>query len=87
MRASVNISLPEAMKTWVEEQVAEGGYGTVSEFFRQLLREQQQRQLRGHVEANLIDALESGEATPMTRADWADIRRQGRKRVSAKRPK
>jgi len=75
------------MKTWVEEQVAEGGYGTVSEFFRQLLREQQQRQLRGHVEANLIDALESGEATPMTRADWADIRRQGRKRVSAKRPK
>jgi antitoxin ParD1/3/4 len=85
MRASVNISLPEGMKAWVEEQVARGGYGTVSEYFRQLLREQRQRQMRRQIDANLSHALESGDATPMTGADWEDIRRQARRRLSHKK--
>jgi antitoxin ParD1/3/4 len=34
----MNISLPPAMKRWIEAQVAAGWYGNVSEFFRQLVR-------------------------------------------------
>jgi antitoxin ParD1/3/4 len=84
MRTSVNISLPKPLREWVEEQVAEGGFGTTSEFFRQLIRAEQQRQLRQHIDDKLHESLDSGEATPMTRADWQEIRREGRKRLSRK---
>jgi antitoxin ParD1/3/4 len=87
MRASLNISLPEPMKEWVEAQVAAGGYGTTSEFFRQLLRAEQQRQLRQEIDDNLHAALDSGASTPMTKKDWDRIRREGRKRIAAKKRK
>jgi antitoxin ParD1/3/4 len=83
MRATMNISLPPPLKDWVEAQVAAVGYATVSEYFRQLLRTEQQRQLRDQIDVNLHDALDSGATTPMTQADWQRIRREGRKRIAA----
>ncbi len=76
LRASLNISLPETMKTRIEEQVAEGGYSTPSEFVRQLLRAEQQRQMREQIDRNLLKALDSGAATDLTAADWDNIRRR-----------
>jgi antitoxin ParD1/3/4 len=81
----MNISLPEPMKQWVEQQVEEGGFGTVSEFFRQLLRAEQQRLLREHIDQQLHKSLDSGPSTPMTPADWKRIRREGQKRIARKR--
>lgn len=86
MRSALNISLPEATRTWVEEQVKKHGYGTVSEYIRQLLREEQKRQLHAEVDKSLLAALDSGEATPMTRKDWDDIERDGGLRRRAKKP-
>lgn len=44
----MNISLPEALKTFVDAQVADRGYGTSSEYVRELIRRDQDRQhLRG----------------------------------------
>jgi antitoxin ParD1/3/4 len=83
----MNISVPQSLKEWVETQVIAGGFGTVSEYFRQLLRAEQQRQLREHIDEQLHQALDSGESTPMTPADWDRIRRDGRKRIAAKRRK
>ena len=40
----MNISLPEALKTFVDGQVAERGYGTHSEYVRELIRRDQDRQ-------------------------------------------
>ncbi len=85
MRASINISLPRPMKQWVEHQVSAGGFGTASEFFRHLLRLEQQRQIVLQVDRNLHEALDSGESAPMTKADWERIRREGRKRIAGKR--
>jgi len=73
------------MKQWVEHQVAAGGFGTASEFFRHLLRLEQQRQIVQQVERNLHEALDSGESTAMTPTDWERICREGRKRVAGKR--
>ena len=43
----MNISLPESLKTFVDEQVSERGYGTSSEYVRELIRnDQERRQLR-----------------------------------------
>ena len=44
---TMNISLPEALKAFVDEQVAGRGYGTSSEYVRELIRRDQDRlQLR-----------------------------------------
>ncbi len=40
----MNISLPETLKTFVDGQVAERGYGTTSEYLRELIRKDQDRQ-------------------------------------------
>ena len=46
--STMNISLPESLKSFVDEQVNQGGYGTSSEYVRELIRkEQDRRHLRG----------------------------------------
>ncbi|MEY4732270.1 MAG: hypothetical protein RLZZ464_336 [Pseudomonadota bacterium] len=43
----MNISLPETLKTFVDTQVIQRGYGTSSEYVRELIRKDQDRlQLR-----------------------------------------
>lgn len=45
---TMNISLPDALKSFVDEQVSQRGYGTSSEYVRELIRKDQDRQrLRG----------------------------------------
>lgn len=46
--STMNISLPEALKSFVDEQVNSRGFGTSSEYVRALIRKDQERlQLRG----------------------------------------
>lgn len=71
---SMNISLPDSMRTYVENQVASGGYSTASEYFRQLIRADQKRQANERLEALLLEGLESGTATPMSDKDWQEVR-------------
>ncbi len=55
---SLNISLPDPLKSYVEDRVASGDFGTPSEFIRNLIRQdKEQRRLR--VEAELLDALQT----------------------------
>ena len=62
---TMNISLPDALRAFVEEQVAQHGYGTSSEYVRELIRRDRDRlQLR----AVLLDGAES---TPSVVADAA----------------
>lgn len=46
--STMNISLPDSLKSFVDEQVSQRGYGTSSEYVRELIRKDQDRlQLRG----------------------------------------
>lgn len=56
---SLNISLPEPLKAYVESKVEAGDYGTPSEYVRDLIRRDKQTQLRW-LESELVDALRSG---------------------------
>lgn len=38
--ATMNISLPDSMKAFIDEQVSEHGYGTGSEYIRTLVRKE-----------------------------------------------
>jgi antitoxin ParD1/3/4 len=40
---SMNVSLSEAMKDWVEAQAASGRYGSVGDYVRDLIRRDQER--------------------------------------------
>ena len=72
---SMNISLPEAMKRFVEEQVEKGSYSTPSEYVRALIREAQIRAEHRALEAKLIAGLESP-VSEMTPEDWAALRKR-----------
>jgi antitoxin ParD1/3/4 len=63
--ATMNVSLPEAMKDWAEAQVLTGHYGDVSDYVRDLIRKDQVRNsaLRT-LQAAIDEGLASGEAIP-----------------------
>ncbi|MDZ8064451.1 MAG: type II toxin-antitoxin system ParD family antitoxin [Nostoc sp. DedQUE08] len=78
---SINISLPDAMRVYVEEQVAQGGYSSVSEYFHELVQQDQKQRAKERLEKMLLEGLNSGNATEMTVQDWEDIRQTIRERI------
>jgi antitoxin ParD1/3/4 len=66
---TMNISLPDPMKSWVEEQARSGRYANSSDYVRDLIRRDHARQdaiaeIQGAVDAGLA----SGPAAPLDRA-------------------
>lgn len=56
---TMNISLPESMKTFVEERLSADEYGTVSEYMRDLIRADQTRREELKLEKLLRERLRS----------------------------
>ncbi|WP_409970485.1 ribbon-helix-helix domain-containing protein [Piscinibacter sp.] len=55
---TMNISLPDALKSFVDEHVSARGFGSSSEYVRELIRKDQARlQLRGVVLAGAASAV------------------------------
>lgn len=77
----MNISLPDALKSFVDEQVNQGGYGTSSEYVRELIRKDQDRlQLRNL----LLAGAASAPAAPSSPAYFKALRNQVRKATKAR---
>lgn len=55
--ATMNISLPDELKGFVDEQVAEHGYGSSSEYLRELIRRQRDV---AKLRAMLLEGVNSG---------------------------
>lgn len=77
---TMNFSLPESMRAYVEEQAQLGGFSTVSEYLRALIREDQKRKAQDRLEALLLESLESGVADKLTADEWNEIRKQVQRR-------
>ena len=73
---TINISLPEPLKAFVEARVAEGSYSSASEYIRELVRADQKRKAEERLEALLLEGLNSGEPVEVTEAFWNEKRRQ-----------
>ena len=67
---SLNISLPDPLKAYVEDRVSSGDFGTPSEFIRNLIR-QDKEQRRTRLESELLDALQS-EQFAISPEEWKD---------------
>jgi antitoxin ParD1/3/4 len=59
--STMNISLPDTLKSFVDEQVNQRGYGTSSEYVRELIRKDQDRQ---HLRGLLLAGAASAPAAP-----------------------
>lgn len=79
---SMNISLPEPLKQFVDGQIATGRYSSASEYVRELIREDEKRKAQERLETLLLEGLQ-GEETELTLDDWAAIRKEAQLRVSA----
>lgn len=59
--ATMNVSLPDAMKVWVEAQSADGRYSNASDYVRDLIRRDQERRDKiARLQALVEEGLESG---------------------------
>lgn len=71
---TMNISLPDSLREFVEQQVTSRGYNSTSEYFRELVRDDQKRLAKEALEKMLLEAMrEPGEI--MTRASWQSLRK------------
>lgn len=77
--STMNISLPDPMKAFVDEQVASRGYGSSSEYVRDLIRRDGDRQKLRRL---LLDGAESGPAQPADAAYFNALRA----RIASRRP-
>jgi antitoxin ParD1/3/4 len=80
---TMNISLPDPLKAFVDSQIASGRYGSVSEYVRDLIREDEKRKAEERLEALLLEGLQS-ERTSLTRGDFEDIRRDALARLKSR---
>ena len=53
---TINISLPDALRQYVEEQVRNGDYASASEYFRDLVRGDQKRKAKEALLAALAES-------------------------------
>ena len=67
----LTISIPDQMGSYVEAQIAEGRYGNVSEYFRDLVRRDQER--RSEAIAELRTLLTKAEASGISGRTIEDI--------------
>jgi antitoxin ParD1/3/4 len=81
--ATMNISLPDSLKAFVDEQVDRRGYGTSSEYVRELIRKDQDRQrLRGL----LVSGAESSPSATADAAYFEKLRKTVRTAKPRRRP-
>jgi len=71
---TMNISLPDSMRAFIEQKIAQGGYSTASEYIRQLVREDQKRAAQERLEQLLLEGIDSGEPIEGTAEYWAQKR-------------
>lgn len=62
--ATMNVSLPDAMKEWVESQTRTGRYGNASDYVRDLIRRDQERADKIAAMQRLIDEAEESGISP-----------------------
>ena len=83
---TVTISLPESLKDFVETQVETKGYGNVSEYFRGLLREAQEREADKRIEKLLLESLDDTRADiEITPEFWNGVKKRFKERVAQRK--
>ncbi|NLS06196.1 type II toxin-antitoxin system ParD family antitoxin [Rhizobium sp. P32RR-XVIII] len=68
---TMSISLPDNLKSFVDQQVSERGYGTSSEYVRELIRRDRDRE---HLRGLLFEGASSPATTPVDERYFDNLR-------------
>jgi len=81
---SMNISLPEPLKQFVDGQISAGRYSSASEYVRELIRADEKRKAEEQLEAKRLDGLNSADSE-LTPADWSALRKDALDRLEGRK--
>ena len=81
---SMNISLPDPLKQYVDGQISTGRYSSASEYVRELIRADEKRRAEEQLEAKLLEGL-SGAESELTAADWSAVRKEALAKIQARK--
>ena len=79
--ATMNVSLPDQMKEWVEEQTQNGRFGNASDYVRDLIRRDQEAVAQ--LQALIDEGLSSGVSNKSLDEIFADARRESIAHIQA----
>ncbi|WP_374592702.1 type II toxin-antitoxin system ParD family antitoxin [Sphingosinicella sp.] len=68
--AQMNVSIPDALKSWAEHRVAEGRYSSTSDYVRDLIRRDQER---ADAVAELQAAVDAGRSSGRSDKTISDV--------------
>jgi antitoxin ParD1/3/4 len=78
---TLNISLTQDLRDFIEEQINKKGYSTASEYIRHLIRQDREDEQQKRLDNLLLEGLDSGDTIEITEAWWAEKRQQLMKRL------
>jgi antitoxin ParD1/3/4 len=78
--AQMNVSIPDKLKGWAEQRVAEGRYSSTSDYIRDLVRRDQENEEKVR---RLQAAIDEGRASGVSERSIEDIIADNRKRLAA----
>ena len=82
---SMNISLPDPLKQFVDGQIAQGRYSSVSEYVRELIRADEKRKAEEKLETLLLEGFQS-EETPLAQSAGHSISKEALATGTARKP-
>lgn len=69
--ATMNVSLPDPMKSWVEERTRDGSYSNASDYVRHLIRRDQERtRAIAELQKAITEGMDSGKPQPFDAAGF-----------------
>ncbi|HEY0926622.1 type II toxin-antitoxin system ParD family antitoxin [Brevundimonas sp.] len=77
--ATMNISLPDRMKTWVEDQTKDGRYANSSDVIRDLIRREQ---VRAEKIAHMQRLVDEAEASGISKRSLEEILAEAKARAA-----
>jgi antitoxin ParD1/3/4 len=83
--STMNLTLPDSLKAFVESRIAKRGFGSADDYVEALILEDQEKAEREEIEGKLLDALQGAAATTVTPETWEAVKREGSRRLEARK--
>ena len=80
--ATMNVSLPDPLKQFVDEEVRNGGFASTSDYMRDLIRQRQRAKAGEFLRQLIAESLGSGPAESVTPETFTQMRTDLRERMA-----
>ncbi|HEU0198360.1 MAG TPA: type II toxin-antitoxin system ParD family antitoxin [Nevskiaceae bacterium] len=81
---TMNVSLPDTLKRFVDEEVKAGGFASTSDYMRGLIRQRQREKAGESLHRLIAEGLASGATTPVTAKSFTQMKQELRDRTARK---